>query len=87
MSNGHGALLSGREYDPGLMQKAQGRLTLGQKLWHLKTTDVVACIDADTIFTPPSQTAGLTRQSNTHKQSRRLRHHVYFAHADCSIVS
>lgn len=28
----------------------------------------------------------LTKQSNTHMQSRRLRHHVHFAYADCSIV-
>lgn len=38
VSNGHSALLSGGEYDPGLMQKAQGRLTQGQggKLWRLE---------------------------------------------------
>lgn len=27
------------------------------------------------------------RQSNTHKQCRRLGHHVHLAHADCSIVT
>lgn len=29
--SGHSALLSGKEYDPGPMQKAQGRLTQGQR--------------------------------------------------------
>lgn len=33
------------------------------------------------------QTAVLTRQSKGPRQSRRLRHRVHFAHADCSIVS
>lgn len=31
VSNGHSAPLSSTEYDPGLMQKAQGQLTQGQK--------------------------------------------------------
>lgn len=33
------------------------------------------------------KTAVLTRQSKGPRQSRRLRHRVHFAHADCSIVS
>lgn len=33
------------------------------------------------------QTAALTRQSNGPTPSRRLRHRLHFAHADCSIVS
>ncbi len=55
VSNGHSALLSGREYDAGLMQKAQGQLTQGQggKLWRLKQ-QIWSPVAADTRFTTQS---------------------------------